>query len=197
MSEYSQLAMFAEVPGNRVWKRDVHGSPGGQVSQDEKQRGPVSELADGIYVVTVSENTPPERFRAAHRLNLVSEPDRRKQCTLAGGFLPGDSHDTAIAVVNSRIVGGIVADRGRACFWRQALSDKSSPVSVGYQSRPCVMYIWVHPKHRRMGIGRQLQEAIAAHFDRKVSDLGHWFPIKPKAKQLLRSMGIEEVFGFK
>ena len=82
-------------------------------------------MPDGIYIVTVSEGTPVERFQIAHLLNLESEG----ACsTHANGFVPSDNYDSAIAVVDGRIVGGVIADRDRAVPLRGELNAKGLKV---------------------------------------------------------------------
>lgn len=60
---------------------------------------------------------------------------------------------------------------------------------------PVVWNFWVHPVHRRKGLGRQLLEAMAAHFGRQVREMGFWLPISREAVGVLLSMGITEVAG--
>jgi ribosomal protein S18 acetylase RimI-like enzyme len=205
MDKYPQLTVFPEVPGKLVWREEVNTPSRRKLSREERQLGPGCDLPDGIYIVTVSENTPPEWFHAAQLLNLVSAG---KRTTHGPGFLPLYDYDSAIAVVNGRVVGGVVADKERFLSLLVPLRAKSAPRQlspgdprepwnsprVGHR-RPTVFDLWVHEAHRRRGVARQLLLAIAAHFGRSVGDLGFRVPISPAARQLLRSMGLREVLG--
>jgi GNAT superfamily N-acetyltransferase len=192
MPEHSRLTVFPEVQGQRMWRQEVNEGINRRLSREERDLGPVCGLADGIYIVTVSANTPAERFKAAHLLNLASANERS---THGPGFVPTDHYDSAVAIVDRRVVGGVIAARNGACHLRVTLRTQSRPVSVRSECRPIVWDLWVHRAHRRKGLGGQLLEAIAAHFSRSVADLGHRLPISRKAVGLLRSMRIEEVLG--
>lgn len=142
--------------------------------------------------MTVSANTTPELFEAARQLNVVSYDERT---THADGFMPSYNYDSAIAVVNQRVVGGIVARRSAACYLRKILADDYHTMLSDGRVGPTVWDLWVHPAHRRQGLGRQLLEAIAGHFGRKVTEMGHRLPITEAAAGALRSMGIVDVLG--
>jgi GNAT superfamily N-acetyltransferase len=172
----------------------VGSAPARELSDDERQHGPVCGLPDGIYIVTASAGTPPERFAAAHLLNLASEGDRSSQ---ANGFVPTDNYDSAVAVVEGRIVGGVIADRDRGAHLCVRLKPNGTFQSVGGPRKLCpiVFDLWVHPTHRRRGLGGQLIRAMATHFGRDVGELGFRVPFSKAAVQLLRAMELSTVLG--
>lgn len=188
IEKYPELTVFPEVPGKRVWRTGVHRK---KLSIDDWKRGPKVRLPDGIHILTVSENTPRELFDAASLLSCMSNVCSQH----ANGFLPSDYFDSAIAVVDGRVVGGVIADRYHSTYLRKVLGDESEPTGAESQYRPVIWYVWVHPVHRRRGVGPQLLEAIAAHFGRPVAEMGFWLPVFEEADAMLRSMGITEVAG--
>jgi GNAT superfamily N-acetyltransferase len=196
MDKYPQLTVFPEVAGKRAWRTEVHEPPSRELSREDLELGPTCGLQDGIYIVTVSANTPTERFDAAHLLNVAAEAVAPHELsTHCNGFVPTGNYDSAIAIVDGRVVGGVIADRWRTVNVRKPLSPKSNSKGVQSELRPAVWDLWVHPAQRGRGLGRQLLEAIAAHFGRAVPELGFRLPISEKAVALLNSMGIEEVLG--
>jgi GNAT superfamily N-acetyltransferase len=193
MPEYPQLAIVPEVPGKRVWRPEVSRGPDRTLSPEEIKLGPTCALPDGIYIVTVSENTPPEYFAAAHLLQRIRVIENG---THSPSFVPLFHYDSAIAVVERRVVGGVVAHTDQVVNSRLVLeSGAENPADGEY--RPTVMYLWVHPAHRHGGLGRQLLNAIASHLGRQLAQLGFFFPISDSATGLLRSMGVDEVLGFR
>jgi GNAT superfamily N-acetyltransferase len=197
MDKYPPLEVFPEVRGKRVWRREVHEGQPRKLTRDEREHGPLWNAPDGIYIVTVSQGMPAERFEMAHLLNLASQGARS---TIANGFVPTHNYDSAIAVANGRVVGGVVADRERATWFAKELTaDGRCRKSAAAESRLCpvIMDLWIHPAHRRRGLGRQLLGTIAGHFSRSVEQLGFWFPIRKNAVLLLWSMGLRRVEGFR
>jgi len=194
--KYPPLTIFPEVAGKRVWRNEGHTwQEKRKLSGEERRCCPHCDLVDGVYIVTVSDGTPPERFDIAHLLNLASQ---RKRSTQAEGFLPSDNYDSAIAVVNGRVVGGIVADIERAVHLSvrlQANGTCQSSALTRVQARAVIFDLWVHPVHRRKGLARQLLMAMAAHFGCSPRKLGFRVPVSREAVQLLRSMGIKEAVG--
>ena len=176
----------------------MHAPLARKLTPDERRHGPRFGLLEGIHVVTVSEGTATDLFTAAKLLNLAS---RGKRSTHANGFVPTANYDSAIAVVNGRVVGGAIADKGRAVHLRAQLHVNGTHRVVGCrpedrnQPRPVVYDLWVHPAHRRKGLARQLLEALARHFQCSLKELGFRVPISKAAVRLLRSMGLEEVVG--
>lgn len=191
-----RLKIFPDAKGEKMWRQEVHKWQSRRLSPDERKHGPRCNAPDGIYIVTVSERTPPEHFEMAHLLNIASHGTRSSQ---ANGFVPTDNYDSAIAVVNGRVAGGVIADVER-CMPRtkrliaRGASSASLPVDHPRYG-PVVFDLWVHPSHRRRGIGGQLLEAIAAHFGLTVAKVGYRFPIKRNAVRLLRKMGVRTVEG--
>jgi GNAT superfamily N-acetyltransferase len=195
MDKYASFKIFPEARGNRVWREEVHQWEPRKLTREERQHGPRYNAPDGIYIVTVSEGTPPEGFEMARLLNLAS---RGSRSTKANGFVPTGHYDSALAVVSGRVVGGVVADRGRAIWFAGELRAdggcrKSRMADDG--GGPVIMDLWVHPAHRRRGLGRQLLTAVAAHFGRSVEQIGFRFPIRKNAVRLLWSMGLRKVEG--
>ncbi len=199
--KYPPLTIFHEVTGKRVWRNDVYAAPRRKLSADERRCGPTCNLDDGIYIVTVSDGTPAERFVIAHLLTLASAG---KRTTHANGFVPTDNYDSAIAVLNWRVFGLIIADIDRAIHLNVRLQANGRYKSSGLSSSklatrgkvgPVVWDLWVHPAHRRKGVARQLLIAMAAHFVCSASELGFRVPISSGAVRLLRSMSIKEVVG--
>jgi GNAT superfamily N-acetyltransferase len=195
IGKHPRLEIFPEASGERVWRREVHERQPRKLTRDERQHGPRCNAPDGIYIVTVTEETPPERFEMAHLLNLTSRGARSTKCN---GFVPTDNYDSAIAVVSGRVVGGVIADRGRVTHVAKGLgADGRCRKSLPADRRGCpvIMDLWVHPAHRRKGLGQQLLAAIAGHFGRSVEQVGYRFPISRNAVRLLWSMGLRKVEG--
>ena len=199
--KYPPLTIFHEVAGKRVWRNEVYAGPHRKLSADERRCGPKCKLDDGIYIVTVSDGTPAERFDIAHLLNLASAG---KRTTHANGFVPTNNYDSAIAVINNRVVGGIIADSDRAVHLSVRLQANgihkcsalsSSKLATRGRGRPVIWDLWVHPAHRRKGVAEQLLVAMAARFGCIPTGLGFRVPISGGAVRLLRSMGIKEVVG--
>jgi len=168
MPDNLQLPIFPEVPGERVWRPEVHRSPTKKLSQDEIERGPKCELPDGIHILTVSANTPAELFDAAQGLNMVSPTALRNH---NDGFLPSGNYDSAIAVVRGRVIGGLIADRGRVVTGRPRLGGRPGPSPITPGLRPVVLNVWVHKAHRHKGVERRLLEGAASHFSVEVGSL--------------------------
>ena len=181
-----KLTIFPEAPGKRIFRPEVN-RPVRKLSQEEEELGAVTRLPDGIHIVTVSANTPPALFEAAHFLDLVSAGQRNN------GFVPTDHYDSAIAIVNGRVIGGVLANIRKTCTMRKVLSSGSERPEL--EACPTIWGLWVHPGYRQKGVGRQLLEAMATHFNRGVAELGFWLPISDKAVSLLKSMGIDQVLG--
>ena len=195
MDKYAQLRIFPEEIGERIRRREVNNWKSRKLTADEHRHGPLCNAPDGIYIVTLSERTPAERFEMAHLLNLASKGTRS---THGNGFVPADLYDSAIAIANGRVVGGAIADRGRTM--RKTLELESdggykSGSASGVELRPVVWDLWVHPAHRRKGLGRQLLSAMAEHFECSVEQMGFRFPISKEARLLLWSMGLRKVEG--
>jgi GNAT superfamily N-acetyltransferase len=198
MDKYPQLIVFPNAAGRRVWRKEVHTPVRRKLTPDEYKYGPRCNLPEGIHIVTVSKGTSADLFTAAHLLNLAS---KGKRTTHANGFVPTDNYDSAIVVVDSRVVGGIIADRGRAIHLRAQLRANGTHKIIACQpddrNRPqaVIFDLWVHPAHRRKGLARQLVIALAGHFGCSPGELGFRVPISKAAVQLLRSMGLDQVVG--
>lgn len=195
MDKYAQLRIFPEEIGERTWRHAVDDWKSRKLTADERRHGPLCNAPDGIYIATLSERTPAERFEMAHLLNLAS---RGTRSTHANGFVPADHYDSAIAIAKGRVVGGAIADRGRTM--RKTLELKSdggykSGSAAGVELRPVMWDLWVHPAHRQKGLGRQLLSAMAEHFECSVEQMGFRFPISKKARLLLWSVGLRKVEG--
>ncbi len=204
MGEVS-LDLFSEVSGRRVWRNEVHNPPPWQPTQDEIAFGPLTNSADGIYIVTVSEKTPAERIELAWRATLASERQHP-----GPDFLPADNYDSAVAVRNGRIAGAALATlASRALYvWNVSLKENGTAYkneelteengltfNENLGGRPTVFTIWVHTAHRRKGIGRQLVAALAEHFSLTVDEIGFRLPLSKDAVHMLEAMGLKSVIG--
>ncbi len=199
------LDLFSEVPGRRVWRNEVINPPPWQPTQDEIAFGPLTNSADGIYIVTVSEKTPAERIELAWRATLASERQHP-----GPDFLPAHNYDSAVAVRNGRIAGAALAKlESRALYvWNVSLKENGTAYkheeltkengltfNGNLGDRPTVFTIWVHTAHRRKGIGRQLVAALAEHFSLAVNEIGFRLPVSKDAVHMLEAMGLKSVIG--
>ena len=199
------LNLFSEVSGRRVWRNEVHNPPPWQLTQDEIAFGPLTNSADGIYIVTVSEKTPAERIELAWRATLASERQHP-----GPDFLPADNYDSAVAVRNGRIAGAALATLASRALYVWNVSLKENGTAYKHEEltkengltfngklgdRPTVFTIWVHTAHRRKGIGRQLVAALAEHFSLAVNEIGFRLPLSKDAVHMLEAMGLKSVIG--
>ena len=199
------LDLFSEVPGRRVWRNEVINPPPWQPTQDEIAFGPLTNSADGIYIVTVSEKTPAERIELAWRATLASERQHP-----GPDFLPAHNYDSAVAVQNGRIAGAALAKLECRALYVWNVSLKANGTAYKYEEltkengltfngnlgeRPTVFTIWVHTAHRRKGIGRQLVAALAEHFSLAINEIGFRLPLSKDAVHMLEAMGLKSVIG--
>ena len=197
MDKYPQLTVFPGMPGEKVWRSDVYNGPQGTLTHDERQLGPRYDLPNGIYIVTVSEGTPTERFEIA---TLLDQAYAEERTTQGPSFVPITNYDSAVAVVNGRVVGGIVAaDVVKAFFVnvRVQLSARGTYEEAGIKGhwRMGVNDLWVHRAHQRKGLARQLLAAMADHLGCSVGELCFRLPINKAAVRVLWSLGLRQVEG--
>jgi len=60
--------------------------------------------------------------------------------------------------------------------------------------RRAINMIWVLRKSRRLGVAKKLIKFLNDYCGSEVDELGHLMPITPEALQLLRSMGLKQIF---
>jgi hypothetical protein len=160
------LPIFPAAPGKRVWRPELHQPPDWRPGPDEKKFGPKTDLPDGIYVVTVSENTPAERIELFLKASFAARHSGYH-------FALGDDYDAAVAVFSGRIVGIAWADTLRVCQFQYRFESKPHRKFVSSLTpRPTVMGIWVNPRYRRLTIGRQIISAVGQHFSVQVEEIG-------------------------
>jgi GNAT superfamily N-acetyltransferase len=112
------LPVFPDVPGKRVWRHDLYQGPSNwRPDSNENKFGPRTSFADGIYIVTISENIPVERIDLFLKARFAARDSRYD-------FDLGDNYDAAVAVYKGRIVGLGWADTGYICQWRWRLALK-------------------------------------------------------------------------
>jgi len=74
-----------------VWEPDA----------DEAEHGLRTEFADGIYIVTLHEDTPTDWLDLARRVSVATYEQHP-----GPDFMPASNYDSAIAVADRRVVGG-------------------------------------------------------------------------------------------
>ncbi len=74
-----------------VWEPDA----------DEAEHGLRTEFADGIYIVTLHEDTPTDWLDLARRVSVAAYEQHP-----GPDFMPASNYDSAIAVADRRVVGG-------------------------------------------------------------------------------------------
>lgn len=209
------LAVFGPCDGERVYRAEVNTSTGWRPTAEEKSKGPRTNLADGIYIVTVSENTPAAWISELARKASIAGWGQH----FSDHFLPGDNYDSAIAVYKGRVVGGVWVRTSSRTPYLLRLALKTDGTSYTFEElsgeddppedmpqlerndgelfRPTIMSMWVHKKYRRLGIGRQMVAALAKHFGLPVSEIGIRLPVSAEATRMLMSMNVHEIIcGF-
>lgn len=212
----AQLRILPEKAGERIFRDEVDTAPDWEMDADERKVGPRTTFPDGIYIVTVSENTPGEWIDLSWRATIAGGKQHPNQNL---DFLPADNYDSAIAVYNGRVVGGALASLERKAQYRWRPTLKTDGTAYSYEEltgeaetpascppvydptlqpfRPTVLTIWVHQKYRRLGIGRQLVTALAEHFNRPVDQIGIRLPLWSESVRMIRAMGLDEIIcGF-
>lgn len=67
------------------------------------------------------------------------------------------------------------------------------PRSSGNRFVPTMMTIWVHPTHRRKGVGRQLVAALATHFRLPIEEIGFRLPLWRESVHMGLAMGLRRI----
>lgn len=207
MTAFSLEEAFSKLRGRRVRRtQELPPLSPWQPTQDELAFGPRTNLADGIYIATLSEKIPTERIELASKATLASERQQHR----GPDFLPGPHYDSAVAVQNGRIAGAALAklecralyvwnvslkENGTAYKHEELTEENGLTFNGKLGDRPTVFTIWVHTAHRRKGIGRQLVAALAEHFSLAVNEIGFRLPLSKDAVHMLEAMGLKSVIG--
>jgi ribosomal protein S18 acetylase RimI-like enzyme len=211
----SPLFVYPAKEGKSVFRPEVNHGPKWRPDADEKKLGPKTDQPDGIYLVTVSENTPTEWIDLTWRATIASHGQHPETM-----LVPGDNYDTAVAVYHRRVVGAAWARRSWRTLYLWTPSLKPDRKAYSYEEltgeaemegdapklrrddsiemfRATIMTMWVHKKYRRLGIGRQLVHALAKHFGLEANTIGYRLPLSKEAVGMVRSMGLSEIIcGF-
>src|SRR5438046_7560745 len=95
------LPIFARATGRRVWRNDMYRLEVWEPDEDEAEHGLRTEFADGIYIVTLHEDTPTDWLDLARRVSVATYEQHP-----GPDFMPASNYDSAIAVADRRVVGG-------------------------------------------------------------------------------------------
>ena len=95
------LPIFARATGKRVWRNDMYRLEVWEPDADEAEHGLRTEFADGIYIVTLHEDTPTDWLDLARRVSVATYEQHP-----GPDFMPASNYDSAIAVADRRVVGG-------------------------------------------------------------------------------------------
>lgn len=203
MAKRINLPVFPACGPDRVWRIEVNQRPKWSSSASDRALGARVNLADGIYIVTVSEKTPAEWIHLAYKVSDIASGQHPES-----SFLPGDNYDSAIAVHESRTAGAVLARTEWRCpyHWVVSLKPDGTPYDLGEfpsgaliprttgdQFVPTIMTLWVHPAHRRKGIGRQLVAAIAQHFGLAIDQIGFRLPLWKESVHMVEAMGLSKI----
>ncbi len=107
------LPIFARATGKRVWRNDMYRLEVWEPDAGEAEHGLRTEFADGIYIVTVHEDTPTDWLDLARRASVAAYEQHP-----GPNFMPASNYDSAIAVADH--LGSSRASRGRV--WRTTRS---------------------------------------------------------------------------
>lgn len=111
MKKAAQLTLFPSCGGERVWRAEVNKAPAWQPTQDDRQAGARTHMRDGIYIVTVNQETPTKWFELAWKATVIASGQHPEW-----GFIPMDNYDSAVAVHRRQ------SGRGRVGPDRKAVS---------------------------------------------------------------------------
>jgi GNAT superfamily N-acetyltransferase len=204
------LQIFWEKPGERSCRAESYQLGNWEPTADEMALGPNTTLSDGIYIVTVSDETPKEWLAISRKASMVALGDHPE-----ASLFPSFQYDSAVAVYSGRVVGGVLARVGRQVGyrWKPVLKEGGTAYTheelyAGVERppdcpplvpdptigrRPLVNTIWVHQQHRRLGIGRQLISALARHFTFQVDDVAYQLPLSVEATLMFQAMGVGQI----
>jgi GNAT superfamily N-acetyltransferase len=211
VGKLGRLPVFPKKSGERISRPEVNQPPQWRPDTDEKKLGPRTTFADGIYIVTVSKDTPAGWIELSWKASIAAAGEHPGH-----DFIPGYNYDSLIAVYSGRVVGAAWA---RLCWrsqsrWKPALNKDGTAYSLEEltgeverpancpalrfdatlePSRPTVMTMWVHRKYRRLGIGRQLVSALAEHFNLQLDQIGFRLPLSAEATRMVQAMGLNKI----
>ncbi len=176
------LPIFARATGRRVWRNDMYRLEVWEPDADEAEHGLRTEFADGIYIVTLHEDTPTDWLDLARRVSVATYEQHP-----GPDFMPASNYDSAIAVADRRVVGGTLVRLESAPRYRWKVQLR--PDGEAYTA------IWVHPARRGEGFGGQLVRAVAAHYDLPLSKLCFRLPLSKQAVRMVQRLGLNTIMG--
>src|SRR5438132_13223104 len=89
------------MPSANSVRNDMHRLEVWEPDADEAEHGLRTEFADGIYIVTLHEDTPTDWLDLARRVSVATYEQHP-----GPDFMPASNYDSAIAVADRRVVGG-------------------------------------------------------------------------------------------
>jgi GNAT superfamily N-acetyltransferase len=203
------LPVFARATGEHVWRNDMHRLEVREPDADEAEHGPRAEFADGIYIVTVHEDTPTDWLDLARRASVAAYEQHP-----GPDFMPADKYDSAIVVANRRVVGGTLVRLESAPRYRWKIQLRPDgeaytaddlfgeegekwgfTFSPAEERPPAIYTIWVHPACRGEGLGGQLVRAVAAHYDLPLPNLCFRLPLSKQAVRMAQRLGLNTIIG--
>ena len=129
-------------------------------------------------------------------------------------LMPGSNYDSFIAVMGGRIIGGalVALESGARYLWTVHLKPDGNAHNAdelfGEETKKCgatfdgnlgsppaIYTIWVHPGHRRKGIGGQLVQAVATYYGLSLERLCFRLPLSKEAVGMTKALGLKEIVG--
>ena len=203
------LPIFARATGKRVWRNDMYRLEVWEPDADEAEHGLRTEFADGIYIVTLHEDTPTDWLDLARRVSVATYEQHP-----GPDFMPASNYDSAIAVADRRVVGGTLVrlESAPRYRWKVQLRPDGEAYTAddlfGAEGEKCGLTfspagewppatytIWVHPARRGEGFGGQLVRAVAAHYDLPLSKLCFRLPLSKQAVRMVQPLGLNTIMG--
>jgi len=205
----ASLPIVSMAAGRRIWRNDMYALGDWEPVANEVEHGPRTEFADGIYVVTVHEGTPVDWLKVALKATIASDGQHP-----GPDLMPGSNYDSFIAVMGGRIIGGalVALESGARYLWTvhlkpdgnaynadELFGEESKKCGVTFDgnlgSPPAIYTIWVHPGHRRKGIGGQLVQAVATYYGLSLERLCFRLPLSKEAVGMTKALGLKEIVG--
>src|SRR5438876_11215929 len=155
------LHIIARATGRQCWRNDMYQLEVWDPEADEAEHGLRTEFADGIYIVTVHEDTPTDWLDLARRVSVATYEQHP-----GPDFMPASNYDSAIAVADRRVVGGTL------------VRLESAPrYNCDRMARPIPLMTYLERKARNAGLrlvrrGNGLRPLIRSGFIPRVEGKG-------------------------
>lgn len=170
---------------------------------DQKINGPKSKLANGFLAVTYK--SPIWLQRLAQAASIAAKRDTGYDFpSFVASKETDDSKTIAIICIREGRVIALVVSREHVCEHRMLLtsflhgfdssSERANIPKVKRHPRPAIEMIWVLKRKRRMGVARQLIDALAVECGLGIDDFAHMTPITADAAAFWKGYGLSMIF---